>query len=94
MQSSARSAFFALDDGVRATVAVEGHVFAGCARKDHCFAVLLEEVERGLDDLDQRVVCCDADDAQALLDVELHGYHAALAHFRTSASCFAREVLR
>lgn len=96
----ARGALFALSDGVRTAMAVEGHLFAGCAREDYSFVVSLEEVEYGLDALGQRVVSCDAGDARAFFEVGQHGYHAAVARgrecaieHRHHALAFAPEVL-
>ena len=76
-------------------------MFAGCAREDLGFIVALEELEHGLDALGERVVSRDARDARALLEVDEHGDHAAVARgrertgeHRRHALAVAPEVLR
>lgn len=97
----ARGALLAFADGVRAAVAVEGDVFACCAREDLGLVVALEELEDGVDARGERVVARDRRDARALLEVGEHGDHAAVARggerageHRRHALAVAPEVLR
>ena len=89
----ARGALLALADGVRAAIAVEGNVFADCAREYLGFVVALEELEDGLDAFGEGVVSRDRRDARALLEVGKHSNHAAVACGRERAGEHRRQAL-